>query len=190
MAASLMAHLEAKQAEAITHGSWSEGQPAGPLTSFSIDTRTLEPGETFVALKTDRRDGHTYLWEAARRGALAALVETPQEGIELPQLVVGDTWQALQALGGLWRQQFERTVAGITGSYGKTTVKELLGRVLGSHWYRTPGNLNNRLGVPLCLLELDRRQHAGAIIEAGISGPGEMEVLAGMMDPDLAIVTA
>lgn len=185
-----MAHLEARQAETITHGSWSGGQPTGPLTSFSIDTRTLEPGETFVALKTDRRDGHAYLEEAARRGALAALVETPHEGLDLPQLVVGDTWQALQALGRLWRQQFERTVAGITGSYGKTTVKELLGRVLGSHWYRTPGNLNNRLGVPLCLLELDRRLHAGAIIEAGISGPGEMEVLAGMMDPDLAIVTA
>ncbi|MFO7725044.1 MAG: Mur ligase family protein [Oceanipulchritudo sp.] len=185
-----MARLEAEQAATITDGCWRGGHPSGPLTSFSIDTRTLQPGETFVALKTDRRDGHAYLEEAARRGALAALVQTPFEGIELPQMVVDDTWRALQALGGLWRQHFQGTVAGITGSYGKTTVKEFLGRVLGSHWYRTPGNLNNRLGVPLCLLELDRRKHAGALIEAGISGPGEMEVLAGMMDPDLAIVTA
>jgi UDP-N-acetylmuramoyl-tripeptide--D-alanyl-D-alanine ligase len=160
------------------------------LEGFAIDSRVLEPGETFVALKTDRRDGHAFLAQARERGALAAMVMQPDHAVSLPQLVVDDTYKSLHSLARVWRQRFTRPVVGITGSFGKTTVKEMLGTVMGSQWYRTRANLNNTLGVPLSILDLDARHDAGAILEAGINMPGEMDVLADLIDPDLAIITA
>jgi UDP-N-acetylmuramoyl-tripeptide--D-alanyl-D-alanine ligase len=101
-----------------------------------------------------------------------------------------DTYKSLHSLARVWRQRFTRPVVGITGSYGKTTLKEMLGTVMGSQWYRTRNNLNNTLGVPLSILDLDTHHDAGAILEAGINMPGEMDVLADLIDPDLAIITA
>jgi UDP-N-acetylmuramoyl-tripeptide--D-alanyl-D-alanine ligase len=185
-----MAMLDPGQAATIAHGAWVEGQPDAPLTTFAIDSRVLEPGQTFVALRTHRADGHDFIAAAAARGALAALVEKPDHSVALPQLAVSDSWQAFRSLARVWRQRFKGPVIGITGSVGKTTVKELLGSVMGSQWFRTRDNLNNTLGVPLSLLELDSRHDAGAIIEAGINMPGEMQLLADIIDPDLALVTA
>ncbi len=165
-------------------------RPDSPLTSFSIDTRTLQSGETFVALKTDRADGHSFLGKAGEYHALAALVEEPNHELSLPQLVVEDSLEALQGLARSWRSRFSAPVIGITGSYGKTTVKELLGKILGSQWWRTRGNYNNHIGVPLSLLEMDPYRHAGAILEAGINSAGEMDFLAGLIQPSLAIITA
>lgn len=184
-----MACLRPEEAATIANGVWTIGQPTESLTSFAIDSRVLEPGQTFVALATERRDGHDFLDQARERGAAAALVERTRHEVELPQLRVRDTCQSLHSLARSWRQRFDRTVIGITGSFGKTTVRELLGRVLGSQWYRTPGNLNNTLGLPLCLLDLDRRHDAGAILEAGINQPGEMDLLADLMDPDMVLIT-
>jgi UDP-N-acetylmuramoyl-tripeptide--D-alanyl-D-alanine ligase len=185
-----MATLDPGEAATIAHGAWAEGHPVSPLTSFAIDSRKLEPGQAFVALKTERRDGHDFLEQARENGALCAIVSEPNHGVQLPQMVVEDPLSALHSLARVWRQRFPGTVIGITGSYGKTTVKEILGTVMGAQWFRTYANLNNTLGVPLSLLELNARHDAGAIIEAGINLPGEMEILADLIDPDIAIITA
>jgi len=185
-----MTGLKPSEAATIAHGYWVGKPPEAGLGRFAIDTRKMEAGDTFVALPTDKRDGHAFLQMARRNGALAALVEKADPDLELPQLVVENTYRALHSLARVRRQAFKRPIIGITGSYGKTTVKEQLGRVLGSQWYHTPGNLNNTLGVPLCLLEIESTHDAGAIIEAGISLKGEMEVLADLIDPDISIVTA
>ena len=184
-----MATFGASEAAAITHGVWAEGIPAGPLSRFAIDTRLLEAGQVFVAIRTGRRDGHAFLAMARDRGALAAVVAVPCHGLGLPQLVVEDPLLALQSLARIWRQRFRGRVIGITGSFGKTTVRELLGGALGSHWRRTSGNLNNHIGVPLSLLELDADHDAGGILEAGINEAGEMGLLADLIDPDLALIT-
>ncbi|MGA1204331.1 MAG: UDP-N-acetylmuramoyl-tripeptide--D-alanyl-D-alanine ligase [Opitutales bacterium] len=185
-----MATLDPAEAAVIAHGRWATSPPAKPLRSFAIDTRRIEPGETFVALKSDRMDGHSFLRQAFQYRALAALVEHPDTDVPIPQLVVRDSLGALQALARSWRQRFRSPVIGVTGSNGKTTVKEMLGQVLGSQWFRTRGNHNNHIGVPLSLLELDPRMHAGGILEAGINDVGEMDLLSGMINPDHAIITS
>ena len=185
-----MAHLDPNEAAEIAHGRWANRQPASALTSFAIDTRRIRPGETFVALKSERSDGHAFLRQACHYRAAAALVEQADLDVPLPQLVVGDSLEALQSLAGAWRSRFSSPVIGITGSNGKTTVKEMLGKVMGTQWFRTKGNYNNHIGVPLSLLEMDARSHAGAILEAGINGRGEMLKLGRMIRPDHAIITS
>jgi UDP-N-acetylmuramoyl-tripeptide--D-alanyl-D-alanine ligase len=174
-----------------TGGRWS-GQPPSPPTGFSVDTRRIAPGQAFVALRTAKRDGHDYLGEALKAGASAAMVARPVPGVPLPQLVVADPLGALQAIAREHRKAFHGTVVGITGSAGKTSTKELLALLLGgeaSGVLSTEGNLNNQIGVALTLCRLDPGRHRYAVVEAGISAPGEMAKLAEMIDPDLAIVT-
>ncbi len=156
---------------------------------FSIDTRSLAPGEVFVALRTERRDGHEFLEEAAARGAAGAIVSEPRDDLSLPQMVVDSPLAALQRLGAEWRRRWPGRVIGVTGSCGKTSTKELLGLLLGGgDTFVSPGNLNNHIGVPLSLLRL-RPEHRRAVIEAGISEDGEMETLASLIRPDVALVT-
>lgn len=178
--------------DACTLARWSAGRwtvkPTGPVTGFAIDSRQLRAGDAFVALRTDRRDGHDYLAAAAEKGAVAAIVERPIPG-PLPQLVVADPLRAFQAIAREHRLAFPGRVIGITGSAGKTSTKHLLAQLLGPAALATEGNLNNHLGVPLTLTRLDPSVHQFAVIEAGISEPGEMAVLAGMIEPDAAIVT-
>ncbi len=174
-----------------TGGTWTS-LPAVPLTAFGLDTRRLRPGEVFVALRTEKRDGHDFLADAAAGGAAAALVARAQPGSPLPQLVVADPLAAFQAIAREHRRTFRGPVVGISGSAGKTSTKDLLALLLGGATcgvVATEGNLNNHLGVPLTLTRLDPGEHRYAVIEAGISAPGEMAPLAGMIEPDLAIVT-
>jgi UDP-N-acetylmuramoyl-tripeptide--D-alanyl-D-alanine ligase len=185
-----MTGWKAESAAEVTDGEWRWKVPELDGCGFAIDTRRMKQGDVFVALHGEARDGHDYVAEAARLGARAALVERPLPDIELPQLVVEDSLEALQALARRWRERFTRPVVGITGSYGKTTVKELLARVMGGQWHRTEGNFNNHIGVPLTLLRLDPDRHAGAIIEAGINGPGQMDILADLIQPDHVLITA
>jgi len=174
-----------------TGGRWTEA-PAGPLTAFGVDTRRLRPGDVFVALKTAQRDGHDFLGEARAAGAAAALVATARPVPGLPQLVVADPLQALQAIAQEHRRTFRGPVVAVTGSAGKTSTKDLLALLLGGEAggvLATEGNLNNHIGVPLTLTRLDPARHRWAVVEAGISAPGEMAPLAAMISPDLAIVT-
>lgn len=174
---------------------WSRGRwtapPAGPIRGFSLDTRALQPGQLFVALKSDRRDGHDFLEAAAAAGAAGALVSRAAPGLALPQLVVADPLEAFQTIAREHRRTFPGPVIGISGSAGKTSTKDLVAGLLGGApgVLATEGNLNNHLGVPLTLTRLDPAMHRFAVVEAGISLPGEMKRLAGMIDPDLAIIT-
>jgi UDP-N-acetylmuramoyl-tripeptide--D-alanyl-D-alanine ligase len=173
-----------------TGGQWTS-KPALPLAGFTQDTRQLRAGQVFVALRTDKRDGHDFLPTAMAAGASAALVSRPNPDLALPQLVVADPLQAFQAIAREHRRAFRGAVVGVTGSCGKTSTKNLLARLLGGEplVLATEGNLNNHLGVPLTLTRLEQGGHESAVIEAGISGPGEMDVLAGMIEPDYGIVT-
>jgi UDP-N-acetylmuramoyl-tripeptide--D-alanyl-D-alanine ligase len=175
---------------AWTGGRWTR-IPNGVLAGFTQDTRQLSAGQVFVALKTDRRDGHDFIGEAKNRQAIAALVGHEVAGTNLPQLVVPDPLTAFQRIAREHRREFHGTVVGVTGSVGKTSTKDLLALLLGgsSTVLATEGNLNNHLGVPLTLTRLDRTIHRFAVIEAGISEPGEMAPLAEMIEPDHAVVT-
>ncbi len=174
-----------------TGGRWTT-EPAAPLTGFTQDTRQLRAGQVFVALKTDKRDGHDFLPAAQAAGATAAIVATANSTLALPQLVVADPLAAFQAIARAHRRAFRGPVVGISGSAGKTSTKELLARLLGGEAggvLATAGNLNNHIGVPLTLTQLDPARHRFAVIEAGISAPGEMKPLADMIEPDVAIIT-
>ncbi|HET7536245.1 MAG TPA: Mur ligase family protein, partial [Candidatus Didemnitutus sp.] len=137
---------------ATTGGRWTRS-PGGALTGFNQDTRLLSAGQVFVALKTDKRDGHDFLGEAQAKGAAAALVEREVAGASLPQLVVRDPLAAFQQIAAAHRAQFKGTVIGVTGSAGKTSTKDLLALLLsnGTKAFATEGNLNNHIGVPLTL---------------------------------------
>jgi UDP-N-acetylmuramoyl-tripeptide--D-alanyl-D-alanine ligase len=174
-----------------TGGRWSRRPAAAPV-GFSVDSRRTAPGQAFVALKTARRDGHDFLGDAQRAGAAAAVVSREIPGVALAQLVVADPLAALQAIAREQRKAFRGTLIGITGSAGKTSTKELLALLLGGEAggvLATEGNLNNHIGVALTLCRLDPARHRLAVIEAGISAPGEMGPLAAMIDPDLVLVT-
>lgn len=174
---------------AWTGGRWSR-IPDGRLVGFTQDTRQLSSGQVFVALKTGKRDGHDFLGEARGRQASAAIVAR-EVASELPQLVVTDPLAAFQRIAREHRREFHGTVVGVTGSVGKTSTKDLLALLLGGNpaVLSTEGNLNNHIGVPLTLTKLDAQVHRSAVVEAGISEPGEMAGLAEMIEPDHAIVT-
>ncbi len=187
-----------------TGGSWSP-LPGTAITGFNQDTRTLSAGQVFVALKTEKRDGHDFLGEARAKGAAAALVGHAVHGEPLPQLVVADPVAAFQRIAREHRREFHGTVVGVSGSVGKTSTKDLLALLLGkvgqvsdlpggsqtrpTTVLATEGNLNNYLGIPLTLTKLDPAIHQFAVIEAGINLPGEMAPLAEMIEPDHAVVT-
>ena len=161
------------------------------FTGVSIDSRAINPGQLFVALTGPRFDGHDYLDQVAAKGAVGALVEREVAGSALPQLVVGDTRKALAQLGAMNRNAFiDKPVAAITGSSGKTTVKEMLASILRTRGsvLATRGNLNNELGVPLTLLELAPEFDA-AVIELGASRVGEIAFTVSLTKPHVVVLT-
>lgn len=162
------------------------------FAAVSTDSRAILPGQLFVALTGPRFDGHAYLADVAAKGAVAALVEREVANPPLPLLLVDDTRTALGRLGALNRQAYEGPLAAVTGSSGKTTVKEMLASILraGTHGpvLATRGNLNNELGAPLTLLELGS-EHKGAVIELGANHVGEIAYTVGLTKPQVAIIT-
>ncbi|MDC7826841.1 UDP-N-acetylmuramoyl-tripeptide--D-alanyl-D-alanine ligase [Pseudomonas sp. BLCC-B13] len=162
------------------------------FTAVSTDSRRIEAGQLFIALVGPNFDGHNYLADVATKGAVAALVQREVPGAALPQLVVQDTRIALGQLGALNRAAFRKPLAAVTGSSGKTTVKEMLASILRAGLngpvLATRGNLNNDLGAPLTLLEL-APEHVGAVIELGANHVGEIAYTVGLTRPDVAIIT-
>ena len=152
------------------------------------DTRALEPGALFVALRGERFDGHDFVPEARRLGAAGALVER-QVAVPLPQVIVRDALAALTAFAAAWRRDYGGTVVGITGSNGKTTVKEMTGAILScaGPTLVTRGNLNNHIGVPLTLCRLEP-SHRYAVIEMGANHQREIAHLAAVARPDVGLV--
>lgn len=185
-----MPTFAADKMAAWTGGRWTR-MPDGIVSGFTQDTRQLKGGQVFVALKTDRRDGHDFLGEARSREAVAAIVGHEVTTSALPQLIVAEPLVAFQRIAREHRREFHGTVVGVTGSVGKTSTKDLLAILLGGSpdILATEGNLNNHLGVPLTLTKLDPTIHRAAVVEAGISDPGDMTPLAEMIEPDHAIVT-
>lgn len=161
------------------------------LDSVSIDSRRLAPGALFVAIKGPRFDGHDFLAEAASRGARAALVEREAEAAPGFAVVrVADTRRALGQLAREWRLRLALPVVAVSGSVGKTTTKDMAARLLEplGPVLKTEGNLNNELGLPLTLLRL-RPEHRAAVVELGMSAPGEIRALARLAAPAVAILT-
>jgi len=189
-----MPELELSQLLEGTGGTLVRGNPATRADSFVIDTRRLKAGGVFFALKGQRTDGHKFLGEAARAGAVAAVVERDlPEGADAPPVLirVDDTQRALGNCGAWVRHHVSGTRwIAVTGSNGKTTTKELAAEGLAAkrRVHRTPGNFNNQLGVPLTLLAMPAETEV-AVIEMGTSGPGEIGRLAKMVDPDIGLVT-
>ena len=159
----------------------------GGFTSVSTDTRTLVQGALFVALKGPSFDGHDYIDQALERGAVAVVVDH-ELSLECPQLVVADTRIALGMMAAAWRQKSAARVIAVTGSNGKTTVKEMIAVILGRKGtvLATRGNLNNDIGLPLTLLRLQDEDFA--VLEMGANHPGEIGYLSKITRPDVALL--
>ncbi|HUH40093.1 MAG TPA: UDP-N-acetylmuramoyl-tripeptide--D-alanyl-D-alanine ligase, partial [Castellaniella sp.] len=159
---------------------------------LSTDTRTIAEGDLFLALVGERYDGHDYLDAARQAGAAAAIVAQANPDVDLPQFVLGDTLAALQRIACVWRGLFDCPVIAVTGSNGKTTTKEMIASVLKawlgeSNYLATRGNFNNAIGLPLTILRM-RASHRAAVLELGMNHPGEIQVLAHIAQPTIALV--
>jgi UDP-N-acetylmuramoyl-tripeptide--D-alanyl-D-alanine ligase len=166
------------------------------VCGYSIDSRTVAPGELFFAVRGERLDGHDFVDAALKRGAVAAVVSRalvatlPDAALAVPLLIAEDPLLALQALAAHVRRQWGRRVVAVTGSAGKTTTKEAVAAALGAKFYvlKSQGNLNNNFGLPLQLLRLEP-EHEIAVVEMGMNHPGEIAALAMIASPDWGVVT-
>ena len=158
------------------------------VKGISTDTRSIKGGELFIALKGPNFDGHNFVKQAIDKGAVACLVEQPVDAETY--VVTRNTHQALGLLAKAWRQSFKKPVFAVTGSNGKTTVKEMIASIIKQKKsvLATQGNLNNDIGVPLTLFRLNEK-HDAAVIEMGANHLGEIEYLTNLALPDIAIVT-
>ena len=163
-----------------------------PVSRVTTDSRDVAPGDLFVALKGERFDGHDYVERALELGAAAAVVSRPMPRASR-LVLVDDTRLALGRMGAGWRAQYALPLVALTGSNGKTTVKEMLAAILATHAgsreqvLATEGNLNNDIGMPLTLLRL-REMHRYAVIEMGMNHAGEIDYLTRLAQPTVAIV--
>lgn len=158
------------------------------LNSVAIDSRKLEAGDCFVAIRGEKFDAHAFIDDVIHRGAKALVVEAPQQK-KIPQWVVSDSTIALGQIAKENRQLFKNPLIAITGSNGKTTVKEMLASILRQCGpvLATEGNLNNHIGVPLTLLKLEA-EHEYAVIEMGASALGEIAYSCSLAEPDVAVI--
>lgn len=160
------------------------------ICAVTTDSRTVTEGCLFAAIPGERVDGHSFAAAVLRQGALCVLAEHPVEGVEGNMILVPNSVRALQQMAAFYRQQFSIPIIGITGSVGKTTAKEMVAAVLGQKYrvHKTAGNFNNDLGVPLTLFGLNE-QHEAAVVEMGVSHPGDMVRLAEMVRPTMSLFT-
>jgi UDP-N-acetylmuramoyl-tripeptide--D-alanyl-D-alanine ligase len=175
-------------------GQLAQGELTLPVSEISTDTRTLNQGALFVALKGLHFNGHNYLAQAFKKGASAALVSEPLKPGQVPPdrivIQVKDTLRALGDLAGLWRSRFPVTLIGISGSNGKTTSKEMLAGILDLEGptLRNPGNLNNWIGLPMSLFSLNE-SHRFAVMEMGMNHLGEIARLCQIARPSVGLLT-
>jgi UDP-N-acetylmuramoyl-tripeptide--D-alanyl-D-alanine ligase len=168
-----------------------KGQLSGEnltVIGAGIDTRTLQPGNLYIAIKGQHFDGHDFADQAIQAGATAMLVSRLLP-VTLPQILVADTHLALAELAGFWRKQLPVKIAGVTGSNGKTSVKEMIAAIFGTrgNTLYTQGNLNNDIGVPLTLLRLNE-SHRFAVIEMGANHPGEIAYTSRYAQADVSVI--
>src|SRR5258705_3013253 len=161
--------------------------------SYSIDSRTIHPGELFFAVKGEKMDGHDFVKQALEKGAVAAVVRRAHAGpnpAKTGLMAVDDTLVALQTLGAAVRRLWAKPLIGVTGSTGKTTTKEAIAHVLCTRFrvLKSEGNFNNHFGLPLMLLKIEP-EHEAAVIEMGMSHRGEIAALAKIAQPQIGVVT-
>ena len=167
-----------------------EGDFDAELGSVVIDSRAVSEGDFFVAYKGERVDGHDYISAAFDKGAVCCLAQRVPEGETRPLILVPDVQTALEQICAEYRRTLRLPVIGITGSVGKTSAKEMISAVLSQRLnvLKTDKNLNNQIGVPMTISRI-RPEHQAAVVEMGISGFGEMSVLAQIARPDMAVFT-
>jgi UDP-N-acetylmuramoyl-tripeptide--D-alanyl-D-alanine ligase len=176
----------------VDGASLSQGAQDARFESVSTDSRNIGAGALFVALRGERFDAHDFLAQVASSGAAAVVAEEVPDGFSLPALIVPDTLVALGQIANSWRRQFAIPVIGVTGSNGKTTVKEMIASILAAAHgeearLATRGNLNNEIGVPLTLFRLDAG-HKAAVVELGMNHPGEIGRLTAIAAPTIGMV--
>jgi UDP-N-acetylmuramoyl-tripeptide--D-alanyl-D-alanine ligase len=183
-----------RQARPWLSGAQQKGSGDEQVVRVHTDTRTVEPGDLFVALKGERFDANDFLAEAQHRGAVAAIchADAAKSLVGFPCIVVPDTKVALGELATGWRARFDLPLIAVTGSNGKTTVTQMIASILKAahgekHSLATRGNFNNDIGVPLTLLRL-RPEHRIAVVEMGMNHPGEIASLSAMAQPTVALV--
>ncbi len=157
------------------------------IKSVCIDSRKVQAGALFVALKGARFDGHDFLQEAADKGAVAAICSREKAEVPIPQFIVENTLEALTQLASFHRKTIHCPVIGLTGSNGKTTVKEMISMILPKPSYATPGNLNNHIGAPLSVLGVTT-EHRYAVFELGASHIGEIAHTTAIIQPNVALI--
>ncbi|MFD2369718.1 UDP-N-acetylmuramoyl-tripeptide--D-alanyl-D-alanine ligase [Brevibacillus sp. GCM10020057] len=190
-----MKPIALKHAVIKAEGMLVAGDPGLLLSAVHFDTRQLAPGALFVALTTGARDGHDFLLQAAQQGAVAALISDESKVPQgLPQgfglILVNDTLRAMQKLAAAYRKELTIPHIAVTGSVGKTTVKDIVAHVLGSHFpvYKTYKNLNNHIGVPYSLLQIEE-EHQAAVLELGMNHAGEIDLIASLVKPEISVIT-
>jgi len=171
------------------NGKYIGSDPSALVEDITLDSRGVQKGSLFIAIRGERSDGHDYIEAAFEKGACAALSEQPIKNPGGAYILVDDTLQAIQDLSEYYRSLFNIPVIGVTGSVGKTTTKEMIGAVLSQKYnvLKTQGNFNNEIGVPITLFGL-RDGHQAAIIEMGISDFGEMRRLSRMVKPTMVVM--
>lgn len=176
---------------AATGGTLRQGDKGLTFAGVSTDSRSLKPGELFVALRGETFDGHQYVAQALEAGAAGVIVDSGAEAVESGTVIlVTDTRKALQNLAAFHRRRFSIPIVAITGSNGKTTTKDLTAAALASRFrvLKTEGNFNNDIGLPLTLLKLTA-EHEAAVVEMGMRGLGEIAELVAVAQPTAGIVT-
>src|SRR5271170_3995597 len=170
-----------------------EFDPKAAAQGYSIDSRTIQPGELFFAVKGELMDGHDFVTQAVEKGAVAAVIRGDQSHryADRTRLIpVDDTLVALQTLASAVRRLWGKPLIGVTGSTGKTTTKEAIAHVLSIRFrvLKSEGNFNNHFGLPLMLLKIEP-EHDMAVIEMGMSHAGEIAALAKIAQPEIGVVT-
>ncbi len=160
------------------------------VVGITTDSRTVQPGELFVALVGENFDGHNFVDMALAKGAIAVIVNRQLESIDIPQFIVQDTLKAYQQIAQWWRDRFNIPIIGVTGSVGKTSTKELIAAILKTQGkvLKTEANFNNEIGVPKTLLQITS-EHSYAVIEMAMRAEGEIALLTDIAHPTIGVIT-
>lgn len=168
----------------------AEGREDEKIQGAVLDSRLVEPGYLFFATRGERVDGHSFIPDVVRKGAVCVVCEEKPASEDVPYILVRDSFQALKDIAEAYRKSLSIPVVGITGSVGKTSTKEFIAGVLSEkyHVLKTEGNFNNEVGLPLTILRI-REEHEVAVLEMGISEFGEMHRLSKIARPDICVIT-
>lgn len=192
LSVSKMARFNPGQLAEWTDGTWLNGVPP-VIDGVSTDSRKISPGNIFIAIRGPNFDGHNFVSAAVNRGACGAVVMRGYQAADrtCPCLVVDDTAKALQHMAAGYRRTPNAKIIAVTGSVGKTTVKEMIARIFACRMEtaKTIGNLNNEYGLPLSILNMDPKSRVG-VFELGVNHPGEMAPLCRLLNPDYGVITA